>query len=176
MESRSKRTTNGTSRSNGSVRAVLFLAGMACCSTLLALPPPTIQPAGRPPALVVLDVHQPSTFPEQGWKINAPNPLIPTIAYWNIEPFRNLADHSIQVDAQLNLRVLSSGKSRSWLVLIPAARTQSVNGRVMAQVVAASVGGHGEAGITVSFLGHEQPFIADGMFETTVTGTITEAF
>ncbi len=142
----------------------------------VAAPPPAIRAAGKTQSLTVVDISQPLIFPEQGWKLTAPNPFGPTIAVWTIEPFRNVADPQIQVDAGLNLTMGKRGKEGNWQVLMPQDRTYFTGGRTAAQVVAGSQGGNGEAGITVSFLCHEQPFVADGEYEATVVGTITEAF
>ena len=155
--------------------AFLFL--YVCIATRsVAAPPPSITAAGKAQSMVVVTNTQPAVFPEQSWRIVAPNPLGPTVAVFSLMPFQSLHDSSSRVDAQLNLRTLSGGKSGSWQVLVPQARTVSTIGTNTASVVAASLGGNGEMGITVSFLCHEHPFLTDGIYETTVVGTITEAF
>lgn len=175
MDAASKKTRRGSLRSFGIVGAAcLFLYVWGAWSA--AAPPPTIHSSGEQVSLQVLDASQPAIFPEQGWKITAPNPFGPTVAIWTVMPFTNLKDPKSLVDAQLNLRALDRGKSGGWEVFVPQARTAFRSGMNTASVVAASQGGNGEAGITVSFLSHEQPFVTDGVYETTVVGTITEAF
>jgi hypothetical protein len=161
----------------------LRIAGAAClflyfCIVMqtVAAPPPSIQAAGKPQSIYVVDTTLPAIFPEQSWRIVAPNPLGPTVAIFSTMPFQNLKDSKSHVDSQLNIRTLSGGKSGSWQVIVPQARTVTASGANTAQVVAASQGGNGEIGISVSYLCQEQPFLTDGVYETTVVGTITEAF
>ena len=155
--------------------ACLFLY-VVVVSWSAAAPPPTIHASGKPQSLYVIDATQPAIFPEQVWKIIAPNPLGPTVAIWTVTPFTNSKDPKSFVDAQLNLRTLSQGHLGGWQVFVPQSRTSATSGMNTASVVAASQGGNGDVGVTVSFLCHEQPFITDGVYETTVVGTITEAF
>ncbi len=178
MDARSTTHRDGSLRSFGIAGAVflcLCVLGVEVQQTV-AEPPPSIRAAGKTQSLTVVDTSQPLIFPEQGWKLTAPNPFGPTIAVWTIEPFRNISDPQIQVDAALNLTIGKRGKDGNWQVLMPQDRTHFPSGRIAAHVVAGSQGGNGEAGITVSFLCHEQPFVADGEYEATVVGTITEAF
>ncbi len=179
MDARSTTHTDGPPRSFRMLGAVcLYL----CCGILvvipsLAEPPPSIRASNKHQSLPIVDHSRPAVFPEQSWNIVAPHPLKPTIAIWTIEPFRNVADPKSQVDAQLNLTLPPyGGHSGDWQVMIHQDRTAFGSGRTTAHVVAGSVGGHANAGITVSCLCHEQPFLSDGAYEATVVGTITEAF
>ncbi len=178
MDTRSTTHRGGSPRSLGIAGAVF----LCLCVVFLAVPhigaqqPAAISASGASQSLNVADPTQPAVFPVQGWKLTAPNPFGATIAVWTIEPFRHVADPQIQVDAALNLSIGVRGKPGSWQIIIPNDRTHFSSGRTMAHVVAGSQGGNSEAGITVSFLGHEQPFVADGEYEATVVGTITEAF
>lgn len=173
-----------TPRTGGSPRSFRILEAACLCLCLGILgvtpsgaePPPSIQASHKPGSMQIADPSRPAVFPEQAWHIIAPHPLKPTIAIWTIEPFRNANAPQSQVDAQLNLTLHNLGQSGDWQVLIPQDRTAFSTGRTTAHVVAGSVGGNAEAGITVSFLCHEQPFLADGVFEAVVVGTITEAF
>lgn len=166
----------GSPRSLGIMGAAVLFLYVSSVDWSAAAPPPSIHASGKPQSLQVLDTFQPGIFPEQSWKIVAPNPFGPTMAIWTVTPFTNLKDPKSFVDSQLNLRTVSHGNSGGWQVFVPQARTTVTRGMNTASVVAASQGGHGEVGITVSFLGHEQPFVSDGAYETTVVGTITEAF
>lgn len=171
-----------TTTNSGFLRS-LQIAGAACLLLSLtvvtktgAAPPPSIQAAGKAQSTYTVDTSQPVVFPEQSWRIVAPNPLGPTVAVFSTVPFQNVKDSNSRVDTQLNLRALSRGLLNSWTVLVPQARTVSTSGTSTASVAAASIGGNGEMGVTVSFLCHERPFLTDGVYETTVVGTITEAF
>ena len=176
MDATSKTHRSGSSRSYGIMGAAFLFLDVIPVDWSVAAPPPAIHASGKPQGLHVLDTSQPGVFPEQSWKIVAPNPLGPTVAVWTVTPFTNAKDPKSYVDAQLNLRTVIRGNSGGWQVLVPQARTAVTRGTSMASVAAASQGGNGEVGITVSFLGHEQPIVTDGVYETTVVGTITEAF
>lgn len=178
MDARSTTHRGGSPRSFGNVGvAFLYLCVVGVnVSRAIAEPPPSIRAAGKTQSLTVVNPSQPANFPEQGWHLNAPRPFGPTIVVWTIEPFRHVSDPQIQVDAALNLSIGKRGKDGNWKILMPQDRTHFPSGRTAAHVVAGSQGGNGEAGITVSFLCHEQPFVADGEYEATVVGTITEAF
>ena len=178
MDTRSTTHRGGSPRSFGIAGAVCLCLGIVGVdmNQTVAEPPPSIRAAGKTQSLTVINPSQPLIFPEQGWKLTAPSHFGPTIAVWTIEPFRNVADPQSQVDAALNLSIGNRGKPGSWQIIVPQDRTHFSSGRTAAHVVAGSQGGNGDAGITVSFLGHEQPFVADGEYEATVVGTITEAF
>ena len=178
MDTRSTTHRGGSTRSFGIAGAVF----LCLCVVFLAVPhigaqqPAAISASGTSQSLNVADPTQPAYFPVQSWKLTAPNPFGATIAVWTIEPFRNVADPQIQVDAALNLSIGHRGKPGSWQIIVPQDRTHFRSGMTMARVVAGSQGGNSDAGITVSFLGNEQPILADGQYEATVVGTITEAF
>ncbi len=178
MDTRSTMHRDGSPQSFGIAGAVFLCLCIVCAhmSQSVAAPPPAIRATGKTQSLTVVNPSQPLIFPEQGWNLTAPNHFGPTITVWSIEPFRNVADPQSQVDAGLNLTIGKRGKDGNWQVLMPQDRTHFPSGRTMAHVVAGSSGGNGEAGITVSFLCQEQPFVADGQYEATVVGTITEAF
>lgn len=170
-----------TTTHQGSLGRLFAVAGAVfvfLCATLPALAdqPPKIRAKGKSQNLTLNNPSQPAIFEEQDWPITAPRPFGPTYAVWTIEPFRKRNDPASQVDSQLNLRMLGRGNRDNWTVLIPVARTRVAQGQTTATVAAGSEGGNGEAGITVSFLGHEQPLLGDGIYEATVIGTITEGF
>lgn len=169
-------TRGGFLRSLRIVGAAFLLFCVTVATRTVAAPPPSIQAAGKAQSTYAVDTTQPIVFPEQSWRIVAPNILGPTVAVFSTAPFHNVKDPSSQVDAQLNLRALSRGLVNGWVVLAPQARTVTASGTTTASVAAASVGGNGEMGVTVSFLCHERPFLTDGVYETTIVGTITEAF
>lgn len=173
-----KVTTNrcGSPRSFGIMGAAFLLFVVALLTHCLANPPPAIRAHGQAQTIEMADNFHPTTFPEQGWQIVAPKPFGATIATWSIQPFQNTKDPSQWIDAQLNLRILDHGQAGSWHLLVSQDRTDFHHGRTSAVVAAGSSGGNGEGGITVSFLGQEQPYAADGVYEATVVGTITEAF
>lgn len=166
----------GLLRSLRIVGAAFLLFCVTVAPRTGAAPPPSIQAAGKAQSTYAIDTTQPVVFPEQSWRIVAPNILGPTVAVFSTVPFQNVKDHNSHVDAQLNLRALSRGLANGWTVLVPQARTATTSGTTTASVAAASVGGNGDMGVTVSFLCHERPFLTDGVYETTVIGTITEAF
>ena len=178
MDTRLTTHRGSSPRSFGIAEAVFLCLCVVCVdiSRTLAEPPPSIRATGKTQSLTVIDTSQPLIFPEQSWKLTAPNHFGPTITVWSIAPFRNVADSQIQIDAALNLTIGNRGKDGNWQVLMPHDRTHFSSGRTAAHVVAGSQGGNGDAGITVTFLCHEQPFVADGEYEATVVGTITEAF
>ena len=178
MDSRSTTTNRcGSPRSFGITGAAfLFLVVGWSTRPGHADQPPSIRASGQSQILQVLEPFHPAIFPEQSWHFVAPKPFGATVAVWSIEAFQNTHDPNPRVDAQLNLRILDHGHSGAWQVMVHQDRTDFQQGRTFAHVVAASGGGHGECGVTVSFLGQEQPFAADGVYEATVVGTITEAF
>ncbi len=176
MDSRSNNTLSGTLRSFGIVGAAFLYLFVGNAMLSWADPPPNLQALGRSQTLVLVDTSQPAIFPEQSWNLHAPNPHRATVAIWTIEPFRNVSVPQSLVDAQLNLRVINRKNHESWQVFVSQARTDFAHGANAARVVAASPGGNGEAGISVSFLGQELPNVAEGSYEATVVGTITEAF
>lgn len=176
MDWRSTTHRSGSSQSFG-IAGVAFAFLCLIAWQLDAGPPPSIKATGGTQSLVVLDTTQPAIFPEQPWHLIAPNPFGASIVVWTVAPFHNVVRPENRVDAGLFLRMRTKGQSnRDWQVVIPQARTSFRTGQPSAHVVAGSYGGNGEAGVTVSFLCHEQPVIADGNYETTVIGTITEAF
>ena len=184
MDTTIRMDTRSTTHRGGSPRSFGIAGAVFLCLCVLSVdmnrtvaePPPSIRAPGKTQSLTVIDPSQPLIFPEQGWKLTAPSHFGPTIAVWTIQPFRHVADPRIQVDAALNLTIGKRGKDGNWQVIMSQDRTHFSSGRTAAHVVAGSQGGNGDAGITVSFLCHEQPFVADGEYEATVVGTITEAF
>lgn len=169
-------TRGGFLRSLRIAGAAFLLFSITVAPRSVAAPPPSIQAAGKAQSTYTIDTTQPVVFAEQSWRIVAPNILGPTVAVFSAAPFQNVKDPSSRVDAQLNLRALSRGVVNGWVVLVPQARTVTASGTNTASVAAASIGGNGDMGVTVSFLCHERPFLTDGVYETTVIGTITEAF
>ncbi len=169
-------TRRGDLRSIWNAGAACLFLYVSAATQPLAAPPPSIQAGGKAQSLYVVDSTQPATFPEQSWRIVAPNPVGPTVAVFSVTPFQNLKDATSRVDTQMNLRTLNRGPFGNWIVFVPQARTVTNSGTNTASVVAASQGGNGEVGLTVSFLCHERPYLTDGAYETTVIGTITEAF
>lgn len=174
MDTRFTTHSLSSMRSFGMAGAVLFLWG--AFSILGAQQPPAIRAKGFPLHLVVIDPTKPLVFPEQPWTLVAPNPFGPTITVWSLEPFQSLSDPKLRVDAALDLSIRGRSRKSDWDIIIPHDRTSFAHGRTTAEVVAGSIGGNGEAGITVTFLGHEQPFLAAGEYEATVIGTISEGF
>lgn len=171
-------THRGDSPQSFGIVGVAFAFLCLLAGWLQAAPPPSIRASGRHQTLQVLDITQPAVFPEQPWHLVAPNPFGPTIVVWSVEPFQNATTTGIdQVDAGLFLTTHTKGQSsQNWQVVIPQGRTSFRSGQTTGHVVAGSYGGNGEVGVTVSFLCHEQSVVADGNYETTVVGTITEAF
>ncbi len=179
MDSRTTTHSGGLTRTWGFAwAAVLSLVVVVCCEPLIAERPPSIQVQSKVQTLKLVDPRQPAVFPEQSWKLIAPSPFGPTVTIWSVEPFRNQRDPSMQVDAQIELRIGSGkrGRKSDWEVIVPHDRTDFRGRRNLAEVMAGTFGGNGDAGITVSFLVHEQPLVAEGFYETTVVGTITESY
>ena len=173
MDTRPTTHSYGTSRSFGIAGAVLFLGGFVCG---WAEQPPSIRATNRDQSQVVVNPSQALIFPEQRWNLVAPNPFGATVAVWSVEPFQNVNDRQIRVDAALDLATSGRGRKSDWKIIAAYDRTDFGHGKSLAQVAAGSEGGNGQVGITVSFLGHEQPFLAEGEYEATVIGTISEGF
>lgn len=152
--------------------AVLFLSVCSQCG--LAEQPPSVHATGQRPTLTLIDPSQPLVFPEQQWNLVAPNRFGPTMAIWTIEPFRGVDHPQDQVDAGIFLNTQIRGKSSDWSTVIQHDRTSYLHQYTTARVAAATPGGNGHVGITVTFMSHEQPIVAGGDYVTTVTATITE--
>lgn len=168
MNTRSTKQRNGGLASCGMLSAVFCIW---CFPGVLSAEIPSVRSSGPPQTQLLVDPTRTVVFPEQSWQLAAANQT--ALVVWSIEPFRNVEHPTSLVDAGLSLNTSIHGNSH-WSSVVGHDRTNFAHQYPTARVAAASHGGGGQVGITVTFLNAEQPILTGGDYQTTVIATITE--
>jgi hypothetical protein len=114
------------------------------------------------------DVDQP--FAQQTWNVYTSNALGAGVVL-DMGRFINTSNASFFREGQLDLAVLSSDATATWVV---GTASDDTSGSGTASVDGSSTGpGSGQLGVSVTFLETDASTLASGDYVATVTGTIT---
>lgn len=139
--------------------------GTACAQSIIA-------PAAQGFTHDTTDSDQP--FSEVTWQLVSGADVDGYVTQLSCGPFVHATAGSFKADSKLVIRILSSSGSANWTVTAANDQTDYGTGDETAVVSAqSSAVGDGEVGLTVTFLDSDFSRLAAGVYNMTVTGTIT---
>jgi hypothetical protein len=115
------------------------------------------------------------SFPAQVWNVKGNTLNGVSVTFSTDQAFTNTTDNTYKRDAQLSLATASSVGPAAWTIGTGTDATNYAGGDGVATVTASSnKPGQANFNLTVDFLTVDASEVAEGSYETTVTGTVTE--